>query len=293
MLREEPESDDGSSPDEGVPGNFAGHRGIGKPMLVGVGYVQRDLCDGQSHASPGRWLPASRVYPSTDHWNRISDAFRRFTEHYGTEELLVLLAMGMVDECPFPFAEVANLKEELIKAAADCGFHLQRRADDREDIPIDVRFLHVLLQLAGDPEVGLGEYSQGVRVGPGKRMPRLPALYSPKRKWRLASQQETWNYIKQTVDPGSIWHRNYTSLATFEEQVLEVMHDQASRGELLVFTESEARKRNPDLDMQAVLDAAASCNVRIQRRAGDRTDLFCFGDGSHRRDARHSRHRED
>ena len=38
-LREEPESDEGSSPDEGVPGKLAGHRGNGSPMMVGVGYV--------------------------------------------------------------------------------------------------------------------------------------------------------------------------------------------------------------------------------------------------------------
>ena len=56
-LREEPESDEGSSPDEGVPGKYAGHRGNGPPMKVGVGYVQREFCDGQSLASPGRWPP--------------------------------------------------------------------------------------------------------------------------------------------------------------------------------------------------------------------------------------------
>ena len=64
-LREEPESDEGSSPDEGVPMKFAGHRGINSPMMVGVGYVQREFCDGQSLASPGRWPPGSRVYPSS------------------------------------------------------------------------------------------------------------------------------------------------------------------------------------------------------------------------------------
>ena len=80
-LREEPESDDGSSPDEGVPDNRAGHREIGKPMQISVGYVQRDLCDGQSLASPGRWAPASRVYPSTAHWRCVADTFRGFLWH--------------------------------------------------------------------------------------------------------------------------------------------------------------------------------------------------------------------
>ena len=60
-IREEPESDDGSSPDEGAPTKFSGHRGVGKRLQVDVGYVQRDLCDGQSLASPGRWPPGSRA----------------------------------------------------------------------------------------------------------------------------------------------------------------------------------------------------------------------------------------
>ena len=145
-LREEPESGDGSSPDEGVPGKHAGHHGVGKPIQVGVGYVQRDFCDGRSLASPGRWAPASRVYPSTTHWRCISDTFQWFTDTYGTQDLLVSLAMVKVDKCPFLPDEVASLKKELIDSAALYGFRLERRIGDRSDVPIDYRFLHVLLQ---------------------------------------------------------------------------------------------------------------------------------------------------
>ena len=130
-------------------------------MQVGVGYAKREICDGQSLASPGRWAPGSRVYPNSTHWNRISSVYRRFTEHHSTEELLVSLAIGRGDKCPLPPADAAGLKEELIKVAADCGFHLNRKFGDR----VDIRFLDMLLRLAD----GLGEYSQGVRVGPGKR----------------------------------------------------------------------------------------------------------------------------
>ena len=89
------------------------------------------------------------------------------------------------------------------------GFYLERQVGDRTDVPIDYRFLHVLLQPAGDPEVGLGDCSQGVIVGPGARMPRLPALFRPKRKWRLASQQDPLDYLEQSTDPDSVWRHNY------------------------------------------------------------------------------------
>ena len=40
-LHEEPDSDEGSTPDEDAPGKLAEHRGLGEPMKVGVGYTQR------------------------------------------------------------------------------------------------------------------------------------------------------------------------------------------------------------------------------------------------------------
>ena len=180
-LREEPESEEGSSPDEGVPETHAGYRGNGPPMMVGVGHVQREFCDGQSLASPGRWSPGSRVFPSSTAWSSVRECFWRFTTHFGTEKLLVDLAMGKVAESPFPPVEIKQLKQAVIDAAARAGISITRKGGDRVDIPIDYRFLDVLLRASGDPEIGLGGYAQGVRVGPGTRMPRLPALYKAKK----------------------------------------------------------------------------------------------------------------
>ena len=180
-LREEPESDEGSSADEGVPDKFAGHRGNGPPMKVGVGYVQREFCDGQSLASPGRWSPEAPIYPSSTVWSSVRECFWRFTTHYGTEKLLVDLAMGKVEESPFPSDEILQLKKSVIDVAGRAGIRILRKSGDRVDVPIDYRFLDVLLRAADDPEVGFGEYAQGVKVGPGTRMPRLPALYKPKK----------------------------------------------------------------------------------------------------------------
>ena len=126
-------------------------------MKVGVGYIQRDFCDGQSFASPGRWAPGSRVYPSSKAWNLVADCFRRFTRHHGAEQLLVSPAMGKIAKCPFPLEDVAELKQAVIGAAASCNLRIQRRAGDRTNNPIDYRFLDLLLRTAGDPEVGLGE----------------------------------------------------------------------------------------------------------------------------------------
>ena len=213
-LCEEPERDEGSTPDDDAQGKFAGHRGGGEPMKVGVGYTQRELCDGECLASPGRWAPGTRVYPETAHWKDVAGRYGRFADHYGTEQLLASLTMGKVETCPFRSREsgISQTRDHTVGA----GWIM---AGDRTNVPTDYRFLQLPLKLSDDPETGLGDYSQGVRVGPGTRMPRLPALYKPKRKWRLASQYDAHDYLEQVAEQGSVWRQNYSSLETFVTQV--------------------------------------------------------------------------
>ena len=78
-------------------------------------------------------------------------------------------------------------------------------------------------------------------------MPRLPALFRPKKKWRLASQFDPLDYLEGSTDSTTVWRRNYSTLQPLEQQVLDVMHDQATRGQVLVLSESEAKLRYPDL----------------------------------------------
>ena len=83
-LRNEPEEDGGSSADEGVPPKGAGWRGKGQPMMIGSVDVTRELCDGQSLASPGRWPIHDRAYPNNDKWKRASKVIMDFARVHGT-----------------------------------------------------------------------------------------------------------------------------------------------------------------------------------------------------------------
>ena len=91
---------------------------------------------------------------------------------------------------------------------------------DREDVPIDYRYLDILLRAAGDPEVGMVEYAQGIRVGPGVRMPRLPALYKQKKRWRIPEQAYPLDYLECTQEAGGTWRRNYSSLDQWKDKAL-------------------------------------------------------------------------
>ena len=246
-LRNEPEEDSGSSADEGVPPKGAGWRGKGQPMMIGSGYVTRELCDGQSLASPGRWPIHDRAYPKNDKWKRASKVIMDFARVHGTAELLMKLALGQVDKCPFDVDSVSELKRQVVETLQRDGIHMSRTSKDRVDVPIDFRFLSALLTAAQDPEVGLGDFACGVRVGPGVRLPRLPALYPAKRKWRLPEQSNPLDHLEGDAGGESAWRRNYTSLQELSDKVVDVLEDQARRGQVLKLSEPEARARFPNL----------------------------------------------
>ena len=162
----------------------------------------------------------------------------------------------------------------MIKELASEGLHLTRKAEDRADVPIDFRFFDLLLRSSEDPEVGLGEFAVGVRVGPGARMPRLPALYKPKKKWRLASQANSQDYLDDEEATEGKWRRNYSSVSQLADKVIEVMEDQTARGQLIKLSEAEARRQYPGL-VVASLGA-----VRKDRPNGEVTARVVF-DGTH------------
>ena len=253
ILREEPSSDEGSTADEGVPDKGSGWVGSGPPMRVGVGYTARDMCDGQGLPSPGRWPIASRRYPASPIWKAVTRKFEQFSTQYGTAELLMNLALSRVQENPFSEKDIQNLKEDVIDELEQAGLELKREENDRRDVPIDFRYLDLLLKAAEDAEVGLGQFSQGVRVGPSARMPRLPALYKPKRKWRLAAQTDPSNYLEEEASwPESCWRSNYPSLSEHIERVKKVLEDQTSRGQLIKLPEDEAKARYPNLEIASL-----------------------------------------
>ena len=273
-LREEPESEADTSPDEGAPPKSTGWRGNGAPMVVGVGYTSREFCDGQSLASPGRWPVQQRRYPDSAQWKELADLFMNFAERHGDAPLLLNLVVGRVEQCPFDPQSVRELKEATVEALKRHGLELRRKDADRTDLPIDYRYLDLLLRAAEGSEVHLGSFAEGVRVGPGARLPRLPALHARKKKWRLPEQADPLDYQEEKCSTVRIWRRNYASVSELTDKVLAVMEDQAERGQVLKFTEREARERYPNL-------VVASLAVIRKDKAGGVVTARVLFDGTH------------
>ena len=83
---------EGLPPMKGSQREGAGWQGPSLLMRVGVGYMERGYCDGQSLASPGRWPVADRRYPEHADWTADS---------------------------------VVELKNSVIKSLSRAGWHLR------------------------------------------------------------------------------------------------------------------------------------------------------------------------
>ena len=94
QLRLEPDSSEGSSPDEGAKKKKnSGWTGRGRPLLVRSSCAVRKICDGQSLASPERWAVDDRRYPGDSVWSEVAKRYMTYSEKAGTRELLTSLAL--------------------------------------------------------------------------------------------------------------------------------------------------------------------------------------------------------
>ena len=242
QLRGEPEQDDGSSADEGAPSKDAGWKGQGKPMQVGVGYTAREFCDGQTLASPGRWPPNQRRYPASVPWSRASGLLMDFARRAGTTDLLAKLAVGRVETCPFDTSEIQDLRRRIIEALAECGLHLNRTPDDRSDVPVDFRLVQLLLTAAEDPEVALGDFAPGVRVGPpGARLATTAST--------LPREEESGVCQNRQIQRSTLLRRKWTTPSgsgttrlspSFQIRCCRCWKTKLRAGQVLKLTEAEA-----------------------------------------------------
>ena len=69
----------------------------------------------------------------------------------------------------------------------------------------------------------------------------MPALYKRKKKWRLPEQADSMDYMDEEQSGESAWKAYYATLAALADKVTEVLDDQAERGQVLKFSEAEAR----------------------------------------------------
>ena len=166
-------------------------------------------------------------------------------EGEGLDTLFGKLARGEVIEDPFPPKEIDSLvacAEDLLRDSF-CG--PEERLNDRPQ-PVRIRLLQAVLKEAGDPDWrGMSWFARGIRVGVGVRMPRTPAVFARKRKWRLLEQADTEAWRAPSTE--SVWRENYRSTQCEERELERQLKEMSQKDLCLRLSPEDAKKEFPGL----------------------------------------------
>ncbi len=291
----------------------AGLQGLGAPLQVGHGARRRTLCDGAGLCSPGVWAPRAR--PRVHHPRIVSirAALHRCLARWDADgrwadSLFSRLADGLVDTDPFPQHDLADLAEYAMTLYDDeVGGGARPREGDLPQV-IRVRLLQSILRDAGDPDwKGMTQFAAGIRLGVGRRMPRTPAVYKRKRRWRIPEQADAEGWDGQSVS--GVWRDNYRSAKGQRAEVKRQLEEHVAQGIAFKLAPSEAIARYPGLQVASlgavikegdagevksvrlVLDGThgVDLNTRIRQRDQDRCPTAADARRFQREQARYGR----
>ena len=121
-------------------------------------------------------------------------------------ETLKLIMAGGLKESPFPREEIDILRGILRDVLEDFGFDRGEARPGDADQQTEVRLLQSLMEAFRDPDSYFCEWwSLGVWLGsPTRRLPRAPAIFDRKTKWKFQEIAE---------EVHGDWQRNYSSMS--------------------------------------------------------------------------------
>ncbi len=223
----------------------SGPRGVGEPMLVGTHERQRVLCDGAGLCSLGQWAPWHRPAPRHPQLRAAGDLLEEYLDDmhgnhgFTPEELFNKLARGSVTAPPL-VGEAWDRLVERFQATVDGGTDATRPRPSDQPQRLRVRMLQAVLALGEDPDApGMEHFCRGVRVGVGVRLPRTPAVYARKRRWRLKAD-DAGPMHDDDLEGADSWRLNYKTAIIHKEEVHRQLMDHYARGMALKLSPSEA-----------------------------------------------------
>ena len=275
-----------TDPDEGAAPAGAGWRGIGAPLSVGRASKKRPFIDGGGLCSPGLWPPAQRRLPvgiPCRCRELLQGALKRLEDEDPghNKRLLSALALGQVTEDPFPVSMLEGLRKDMSKLLKEKfpDMDVEEKPSDRKQ-PIKVRLLCAFLRSAEDPDwTGMQQYFEGIRYGVGEQLPRTPAVFPKKVKWRLPSQQvkrsseqlsDTWEHYQGSIN------ENYTSATAHPEALEKMLRDKVTEKKAFTLSLAEAKHRYGSKLTVASLGALAKSTS-----AEEEITLRLLFDGTH------------
>jgi hypothetical protein len=205
-LKLKPSEEDTSDEEEpGVPRpKLQDHPGgKGPPLGATWGGKARCLHDGAGLCSPGRWHPEARRETGWAGLGPLKSALLALLHKHlaPVPRLVFAMACGQVRTCPF--------SEELLRAGRELWFECLVRGGSSLTIeqlgqvapyqPFYLSAIGETLVLIGDPDARIyhlspESFTTGVAVGMGHRLPRTPAVFERKAKWRkYPPAEDNWD----------------------------------------------------------------------------------------------------
>ena len=238
------------------PPKRSGWWGRGPPLRPHRKGVPRDFVDGAGLCSPGRWEVDKRVLPD-DHLHRrlrkiVFEGLLDSEKHYQRKDpsfslktLLLAVAVGKLKSSPFPAGIVQRVRDDLCCALRDAGHGdgLPQSGDASQ--MIEVRLVQALLSAFGDPDAHFCQFwATGVWLGSTRRkLPRTPAVFDRKVKWRLAEPPE---------ESHGEWQLNYSSMRDHADMVESQFRKEEKLGMMTTMTLRQAMSEyGEDLNIAA------------------------------------------
>ena len=235
-AREERTQESDAEPDDFVGGGWLGH---GSPFLVGRAEKARGLTDGAGLCSPGRWPMEARRYPDTPAGRIAAESVWNQACQVSSSQLFNSLAAGKIATSPFDEDGVDAFRINLMAYVQECEIDFAPRPGDRHAGTPRWRLFAALLALAEDPDASdLAGFAQGVAIGVGVQMPRLPSIYKRKTKWRLEAQRASAVHEEE-----AIWMDNYRSATAVLPALRKTLDEDVKLGRMIKMSSEDAMSK--------------------------------------------------
>ncbi len=267
-------TEDDTEPDADARPRGYGPRGSGPPLKVLQGRRRRELQDGGGRCSPGRWEPEQRPVAQAPRLVAFRAALLRQIQDMaigGTDmhTLFADIAAGQLKASPFDPLRIQAL---LAYAEKLWGADVHPRSGDRAS-RLRLRLLQCLLRDADDADVaGLDHVAVGVPIGVGARLPRTPAVYHRRRRWKLAEQEDPQAWQRPWDTPA--WRDNYGSAQAVSAEITRQLEESVAKGQALRMTEQEVKEKWPDA-------AVSSLGALTKQSADGTTKVRILMDGTY------------
>ena len=220
------------------PFKYHGRIGRGKPIVITQAGKKKEFHDGAGLCSPGRWHPRDRRECALS--RSLHDSLMELLDaNMDVLSMACRLAHGGLDECPFGSGLLGEGRRRIFRVLQvdDAGSMLQ--VAERQ--PFLLNLASLMARVLGDPDwrvlvTGPNNFTRGVQVGVDEKLPRTPAVYDRKIKWRR-------------YDPADLIleeKSNYKSARLAKDSLRKQFEAEVELGMMVRTTMAAARKKYGD-----------------------------------------------